>query len=88
MAPDPLIPEILPHGQDGLILRLGLTPREETVGAVQTLRSAVEAEAPPGVEEIAVSLTSVFLRFDPARTSRADGRGRRPQPGGGAQGPA
>lgn len=72
MAPDPLTPEILPHGQDGIVLRLGLTAQEQTVGAVQMLRSAMEAGAPQGVEEIAGSLTSVYLRFDPARTSRAE----------------
>ena len=72
MAPDPLTPEILPHGQDGIVLRLGLTPKETTVGAVQMLRAAIEADAPHGVEEIAGSLTSVFLRFDPTRVTRAE----------------
>jgi len=72
MAPDTLTPEILPHGQDGIVLRLGLTAKEETVGAVQMLRSAIEADAPCGVEEIAGSLTSVYLRFDPTRVSRAE----------------
>lgn len=72
MAPETLKPEILPHGQDGIVLRLGLTPKEETVGAVQMLRAAIESAAPHGVEEIAGSLTSVFLRFDPARVTRAE----------------
>lgn len=69
---DPLLPEIHPHGQDGLVLRLGLTVQEQTVGAVQRLRAAMEQAAPHGVEEIASSLTSVFLRFDPDRVTRAE----------------
>ncbi|WP_136636686.1 5-oxoprolinase subunit B family protein [Pseudooceanicola onchidii] len=68
----PIPPEILPHGPDGLLIRLGLTPAEATVGAVQMLRRAIETAAPPGVEEIAGSLTSVFVRFDPARVTRAE----------------
>lgn len=68
----PLTPEILPHGPDGLLLRLGLTVREETLSAVQMLRSALEARPPQGVEEIVGSLTSVYLRFDPARVTRAE----------------
>ena len=69
---DTLMPEILPHGPDGVVLRLGLTAKEQTVGAVQALRAAIETAAPHGVEEIAGSLTSVYLRFDPARTTRAE----------------
>lgn len=72
MAPDARSPEILPHGQDGITLRLGLTPQEGTVGAVLKLRTALETAALHGVEEIAGSLTSVFLRFDPARVTRAE----------------
>ena len=40
---DTLMPEILPHGPDGVVLRLGLTAKEQTVGAVQALRAAIEA---------------------------------------------
>ncbi|WP_375174555.1 allophanate hydrolase subunit 1 [Pseudooceanicola sp.] len=72
MAPEPLLPEILPHGQDGIALRLGLTPQEATVGAVLKLRAALDAADLPGVEEIAGSLTSVFLRFDPDRVTREE----------------
>ncbi|MBB05795.1 MAG: allophanate hydrolase [Pseudooceanicola sp.] len=71
MSDSPL-PEILPHGADGILLRLGLSARESTVAAVQILRAAMEDACPHGVEEIASSLTSVYLRFDPARTTRAE----------------
>ncbi|EAQ04333.1 allophanate hydrolase family protein [Pseudooceanicola batsensis HTCC2597] len=70
MMTDTIRPEILPHGQDGLSLRLGLTPAEQTIGAVMALREALEQTPPDGTEEIAGSLTSVYLRFDPARTTR------------------
>jgi KipI family sensor histidine kinase inhibitor len=63
--------EILPHGPDGIALRLGLTPDAATLAAVGLLRQALETKAPQGVTEIAGSLTSVFLRFDPGRTTRA-----------------
>ncbi|MEC9102411.1 MAG: carboxyltransferase domain-containing protein, partial [Pseudomonadota bacterium] len=62
--------EILPHGPDGIVLRLGLTPDAATLAAVGLLRQALETKAPQGVTEIAGSLTSVFLRFDPGRTTR------------------
>lgn len=67
-----MTPEILPHGPDGVTLRLGLTPDHATLGAVQALRAALEQDPPHGTAEIAGSLTSVFVRFDPARTTRAD----------------
>ncbi len=70
-APE-VTPEILPHGPDGLSIRLGLTPDQATLGAVQALRSALEATPPQGVEEIVGALASVYLRFDPTRTSRAE----------------
>lgn len=66
-----LTPEILPFGPDGVVLRLGLSPDERVVAAVQVLRAALENAALPGVEEIAASLTSVLVRFDPARVGRA-----------------
>lgn len=72
MTADPKAYEILPLGPDGLVLRLGLTPDETTVGAVQTLRAALEQAPPHGTEELAGSLTSVYLRFDPGRVSRQE----------------
>lgn len=66
-----LTPEILPHGPDAISLRLGLTPSETVLASVQTLRQACADQPPNGVVEIASSLTSVFLRFDPQRTTRA-----------------
>ncbi|MGB2203574.1 MAG: carboxyltransferase domain-containing protein, partial [Pseudooceanicola atlanticus] len=65
-----LTPEILPFGPDGVVLRLGLSPDERVVATVQVLRAALENAALPGVEEIAASLTSVLVRFDPARVGR------------------
>ena len=41
-------PEILPHGLDGLTLRLGLTLDEETLAAVQELRAALETKPQRG----------------------------------------
>ena len=66
-----LTPEILPFGPDGVVLRLGLSPDERVVAAVQVLRAALENAALPGVEEIAASLTSVLVRFDPQLGERS-----------------
>lgn len=70
-------PQLLPLGVDGVLIRLGLTPDESVIAAVQSLRARVEAalnsakDTPPGICEIAASLTSVLVRFDPAETTRA-----------------
>ncbi len=69
---DPPHIDALPFGADGVILRLGLTPDAAVIGAVQALRTMVQAADITGVTEVASSLTSVMLRFDPAVTSRAD----------------
>ncbi len=68
-------PEILPLGPDGVLVRLGLSPDETTVAAVQSLRDRIQTAADmgafPGLAEIAGSLTSVLVRFDPGDTDRA-----------------
>lgn len=75
-------PQLLPLGVDGVLIRLGLTPDESVIAAVQSLRARVEAalnapkgtpptETPLRICEIAASLTSVLVRFDPAETTRA-----------------
>ncbi|MFN4170924.1 MAG: 5-oxoprolinase subunit B family protein [Pseudorhodobacter sp.] len=65
-------PEILPLGPDGIVLRLGLRVTEAVTARVQALAARLHAAPPDGVQEVETALGSVFLRFDPARVSRAD----------------
>lgn len=65
-------PAILPLGQDGIVVRFALYPSPEIAGAVQIFFHEAVRLAIPGVAEIAPGLTSVLLRFDPAKTSRAE----------------
>ncbi|AJE47814.1 5-oxoprolinase subunit B family protein [Celeribacter indicus] len=67
----PDIPEILPAGPDGLVLRFSLRPEPEAMAAKEALLAALAETPPDGVVEICPALVSVFLRFDPARVRRA-----------------
>lgn len=73
MQDDPFTirPEVLSLGQTGVLVRFSLTPAPEASGAVQKLYEALKPVAPTGVSEIAPSLTSVLIRFDPVQISRA-----------------
>jgi KipI family sensor histidine kinase inhibitor len=70
-------PQHLPLGVDGVLIRLGLIPDENVIATVQSLRARVEtaldhpADTAPGICEVAASLTSVLVRFDPTVTTRA-----------------
>ncbi|AML52217.1 5-oxoprolinase subunit B family protein [Falsihalocynthiibacter arcticus] len=65
-------PEVLPMGQDGLIVRFALTSSAQATSAVQRFFGIADAAGLKGVQEIAAALTSVLFKFDPLRTTRAD----------------
>lgn len=64
-------PEVHVLGIDGLRVRFGSSLSEAANRAALAFRAALEADAPPGVEEAATSLTSVYLRFSLADTDHA-----------------
>lgn len=68
----PRMPEILPLGTEGVLLRLSTSADATTIAAVQNLRRELENAALPGVTEIAAALGSVLVRFDPSRVARAE----------------
>ncbi|SFR00303.1 5-oxoprolinase subunit B family protein [Poseidonocella sedimentorum] len=70
-SPQRSAPELLPHGLDGLVLRFATALTEEANAAVQAFRARAEAADLDGVLEIVPALASLYLRFDPAVTSRA-----------------
>lgn len=62
-------PEILPHGVDGLVVRLSERLTDEAnLGAIG-LQAALSDDPPLGMEEAASALASVFLRYDPGATT-------------------
>ncbi|QDC11233.1 allophanate hydrolase subunit 1 [Oceanicola sp. D3] len=61
-------PEVLPLGQDGVLVRFARAVSPEASAAVA--RFAAEAEGL--AEEVAPALASVLLRFDPARVTRPE----------------
>ena len=63
-------PEILPLGQDGVLVRFARRPSPAAAGAVQAFAADLETALPEGVREVVPSLASVLLRFDPARVGR------------------
>ncbi|MBY6048955.1 5-oxoprolinase subunit B family protein [Vannielia litorea] len=63
-----ITPEILPLGQDGVLVRFARAVSPEASAAVA--RFAAEAEGLAG--EVAPALASVLLRFDPAQVDRAE----------------
>lgn len=64
-------PEVLPLGQDGVLVRFSRTPSSEAAGAVLAFAAAMRGSLPEGAIETVPSLTSVLVRFDPARLGRA-----------------
>lgn len=64
-------PEILPLGADGLLLRFATRLEDAANRAVLALAALLESDPPEGVEEVSSALASVYLRFDPDKTSRA-----------------
>ena len=67
--PDPVTPALFPLGQDGILVRLGDGFAAHPASAL-AFGDAVRAAGLPGVAEIATSLASVYVRFDPSRVSR------------------
>lgn len=67
-----LLPEALPQGPDGVLIRFALRPVPEAIAAAGLLAVRIEAAPPAGCVEIQPGLVSVLLRFDPALTARDD----------------
>ncbi|SIO31187.1 5-oxoprolinase subunit B family protein [Vannielia litorea] len=63
-----ITPEILPLGQDGVLVRFARTVSPEASAAVAQFAAAAER---PGIE-VAPALASVLLRFDPGKMARAE----------------
>ncbi len=63
--------EILPLGQDGVLVRFARRLDSSALGAAQNFRALLAARDLPELIEIAPSLASVLLRFDPSKTARA-----------------
>ena len=64
-------PDIQTLGTDGLLVRFGDSLSEPANRAALAFGAALERDAPDGVEEIATSLVSVFVRFAPRNVSHA-----------------
>ncbi len=61
---------ILPLGQDGILLRCGDGTRPQADAAL-ALAAQIRQGDLPAVTEVASSLASVLVRFDPTRTNRS-----------------
>ncbi|KCV81747.1 allophanate hydrolase subunit 1 [Actibacterium atlanticum] len=68
--PGPELPELLPLGPDGIVVRFGRVVSPQLSAAVLAFEQAVQENLPDGVTEVAPSLSSVLVRFDPARGRR------------------
>ena len=64
-------PEILPLGLDGILVRFADTLSEAGNRAGLAFIASLRREQPAGITETATSLTSVLVRFNPAKTTRA-----------------
>lgn len=65
MAETDAFPQILPVGLTGLLVRFADQLTEPANRAALAFRAAIEANSPPGIEEVSTSLTGTFLRIDP-----------------------
>ncbi|QMU59816.1 MAG: carboxyltransferase domain-containing protein [Boseongicola sp.] len=63
-------PQVLPLGPDGILVRFGEALSDSANRAALAFRGAVEARAINGVCELASSLTSVMIRFQPDSLTR------------------
>jgi KipI family sensor histidine kinase inhibitor len=70
------VPEVLPQGLDGFVVRFGDRVSEPANRAALAFRAALEREGWPGVEETSPALVSVFLRFDPREVPHGEMAGR------------
>ncbi len=66
-----LSPQILPHGQDGILVCFDRKVTQQAGAAALTLRRDITLADLPGISEVSASLTSVLVRFDPDATTRA-----------------
>ena len=64
-------PELLPLGVDGILVRFARTLTEKANTRALSFRNQVEDAAIAGVTEVASSLVSVRVGFDPQTTNRA-----------------
>ncbi len=71
MTQRPADPEFWPLGVDGILVRFSKVLTEQANAAALAFRDAVLEKAFIGVTEVASSLTSVRVAFDPALTNRA-----------------
>lgn len=65
------VPELLPLGADGIVVRFGRRVGAPVSAAVLAFQARLVELALPELVEIAPSLTSVLVRFDPAVSRRA-----------------
>jgi len=65
-------PEICPLGVDGVLVRFARILTDEANSQALAFRTQVMHAALPGVTEVASSLTSVRVGFDPQRTNRTE----------------
>lgn len=63
------MPTLVPLGDSALLVRFGTTLTDAANKAAIALAHRLERDAPPGVEEIALNLISVLLRYDPLKTN-------------------
>lgn len=71
MTSDVPFAEFCPLGVDGILVRFGRVLTEDANARALAFRDAVAAANLPGATEIASSLTSVRVAFDPLQTNRA-----------------
>lgn len=64
-------PELLPLGQDAVLVRFSRVSSQQATAAVLAFRDHFEARGVTGITELAGSLGSVMVGFDPAVTTRA-----------------
>lgn len=64
-------PEVLPLGQDSLLVRFARAASFEATAACLAFQRAVETLALTGVRDVVPSLTSVSVQFDPSVLDRA-----------------
>ena len=68
----PDLPAVLPLGLDGVLVRFAHAFCEAANARALTLHRALQADPPAGFVESAPALAALHLRFDRARTSRAE----------------
>lgn len=69
-TPSQPLPALLPLGVDGVLVKVAMTAAPRAAGEVHALLHRLERAEIPAVTEIAPSLTSILVRFDPAETAR------------------